>query len=328
MELFYKERKIPLKFRAEEAIIRRLDGTHPKFSVIQENHRKMSAGIRGEKELDYQLSFLPNEKYIILNDLRLQQNGHFFQIDTLLLSPKVSFIIDSKNISGTVLFDFNLEQCLRINNDKEEGIRDPITQVRKHSRLLSQWLIDNKLGSISIEYLVVIAHSTTVIKTHGNSTDKNRRLLHSDQLYERLIEFEKRYTTENLTLKEIKKISKQLLNSHTPLLPKILSVYSIDPIDIKPGVQCPSCFAIPMNRQHGKWFCKNCGCKSKDAHITAITDYSLIFSQAITLSLFRNFLLIPESKVKMASDLLVSLNLPHKGTKKGRVYDLSPLMKI
>ncbi|MEH7442813.1 hypothetical protein V7201_10955 [Bacillus sp. JJ1122] len=76
--MFYKERKIPLKFRAEEAIIRRLDGTHPKISLIQENHRKLSAGIRGGKELDYQLGFLPNEKYIILNDLRLQQNGHFF----------------------------------------------------------------------------------------------------------------------------------------------------------------------------------------------------------------------------------------------------------
>ncbi|WP_423409717.1 nuclease-related domain-containing protein [Heyndrickxia sp. MSNUG] len=326
--MFYKERKIPLKFRAEEAIIRRLDSTHPKFSFIQENHRKMSAGIRGEKELDYQLGFLPNEKYLILNDLRLQQNGHFFQIDTLLLSPKASFIIDSKNISGTVLFDFNLEQCLRIFNDKEEGIRDPITQVRTHKRLLSQWLIDNKLGSIPLEYLVVMTHATTVIKTHGNSTNKNRRLLHSDQLYERLIEFEKRYTNENLTLKEIKKIGKQLLKSHTPLLPKILSAYSIDPFDIKPGVQCPSCLAIPMNRQHGKWFCNNCGCKSKDAHISAITDYSLIFSQTISLSQFRNFLLIPESKVKMASDLLVSLKLPHHGTKKGRVYDLSPLMKI
>ncbi|MEH7442812.1 hypothetical protein V7201_10950 [Bacillus sp. JJ1122] len=184
------------------------------------------------------------------------------------------------------------------------------------------------MGSISIEYLVVIAHSTTVIKTHGNSTDKNRRLLHSDQLYERLIEFEKRYYKENLALKEIKKIGKQLLKSHTSLLPKILSAYSIDPLDIKSGVQCPSCYAIPMNRQHGKWFCNNCGCKSKDAHISAITDYSLLFSQTITLSQFRNFLLIPESKVKMASDLLVPLQLPHQGTKKGRVYDLSPILKI
>jgi hypothetical protein len=120
-------------------------------------------------------------------------------------------------------------------------------------------------------------------------------------------------------------MGKQLLKSHTPLLPKTLSAYSIDPIDIKPGVQCPSCFAIPMNRQHGKWFCKKCGCKCKDAHISAITDYSLIFSQTITLSQFRNFPLIPESKVKMASDLLISLNLHHKGTKKGRVSDLSPL---
>lgn len=71
-----------------------------------------------------------------------------------------------------------MEQCVCTSNDKEEGMRDPIAQVRKHTRLLSQWLIDN-LGTIPIEYLVVIAQSSTVIKTIGISKDKKRRLLHS-----------------------------------------------------------------------------------------------------------------------------------------------------
>jgi hypothetical protein len=91
MNLFYKDRDIPYKLKAEEALMRRLNVNHPKLAIIEEEYRKKRAGIRGEKELDYHLSCLTNN-YLIINDLRLQQGAHFFQIDSLLIFPKVSFL--------------------------------------------------------------------------------------------------------------------------------------------------------------------------------------------------------------------------------------------
>jgi hypothetical protein len=147
MNLLYKDRDIPYKLKAEEVLIRRLQDNHPKLPIIEEEYRKKLAGIRGEKELDYQLTYLSDHSYLILNDLRLEQGGHFFQIDSLLISPKVSFIIDSKNIAGTIIFDYEFSQCIRIFNEKEEGIRVPSHKYKDilvcyHSGLMS---INNQL---------------------------------------------------------------------------------------------------------------------------------------------------------------------------------------
>jgi hypothetical protein len=60
MNFFYKDRDIPYKLKAEEALMRWLNVNHPKLAIIEEEYRKKLAGIRGEKELDYHLSCLTN----------------------------------------------------------------------------------------------------------------------------------------------------------------------------------------------------------------------------------------------------------------------------
>lgn len=327
MILFYKDRDIPFKLKAEEALIRRLHENHPKLPIIEEEYRKRLAGIRGEKELDYQLSHLTDHNYLILNDLRLKQNGHFFQIDSFLISPRVSFIIDSKNIAGTVVFDHEFSQCVRIFNEKEEGIRDPFSQVQRHNSLLSQWLNEHKLPTLKMEYLVAISRSSTIIKSKGSNPYNNFRVVHADHILSRISELEKRYPKEIITTKEIKRIAKQLVKFHVPFKPNIFETYSIDPNDVKKGVQCPQCMTIPLQKVYGSWYCPACHTSSKVAHIPALSDFYFLYGHNITLSQFSDFLLFPKSKRKSASSFLLSLNLPYTGSKKGRVYDLTPLIE-
>lgn len=326
--LFFKKREVPHRVRAEEALISRLPINHSKLPLIEEDYRRRIAGIRGEKELDYQLSFLPREKYIIINDLRLKQDQHYFQIDSLLISPRLSFIIDSKNISGTVIFDHSFNQLIRVFQNKEERMRDPITQVRRHVQQLTQWLNDQKLPPLQLEHLVVFSNSSTIIKAQSANSPNNKRIIHAEQVAERINFFEKQYQKEMINGKDVKKIAKQLVKSHSPLFTDILETYSIRSSEIITGVKCPSCSYIPMKRMHGNWQCPSCSFQSKDAHYRSLQDYCLLIGQTITLNQFCDFLLFPYSKRKTASSILISLNLPHKGTKKGRVYDLSPLMKI
>lgn len=326
MNLFYKDRDIPYKLKAEEALMRRLNVNHSKLPVIEEEYRKKLAGIRGEKELDYHLSCLANN-YLIINDLRLQQGAHFFQIDSLLISPKVSFIIDSKNIAGTIIFDHEFNQCIRIFNEKEEGIRDPFTQVQRHIRLLSQWLDEHKLPALNLEYLVAISRPSTIIKSKGTNSYSNFRVVHAAHLISRISDLEKSYPKDLTSIKEIKKIAKQLVKNHVPHKPNILDTYSIHPNDVKNGVQCPQCHAIPMDKVYGSWYCPLCQTSSKTAHIPALSDYYFLYGSTITLSQFSDFLLLPKSKSKSASSFLISLNLPCSGSKKGRVYDLTSLIE-
>ncbi|MBT2639213.1 MULTISPECIES: nuclease-related domain-containing protein [unclassified Bacillus (in: firmicutes)] len=325
--MFYKDRDIPYKLKAEEALIRRLDVNHPKLPLIEEEYRKKLAGLRGEKELEYHLSFLKDNNYLIINDLRLQHGVHFFQIDSLLLSPSVSFIIDSKNIAGTIVFDHEFNQCIRIFNEKEEGIRDPFTQVQRHVRLLSQWLDDHNLPSLNLEYLIAISRPSTIIKSKGNNSYNNFRVVQAGHLIARIIDLEKRYLKEITTIKETKRIAKQLVKYHVPFKPNIFDTYSIHPDDVRKGVQCPECKAISMHKIHGSWYCPVCQTSSKTAHILALSDYYFLYGNTITLSQFSDFLLIPISKRKSASSFLISLSLPCAGSKKGRVYDLTPLIE-
>ncbi|RSD29401.1 nuclease-related domain-containing protein [Mesobacillus subterraneus] len=251
----------------------------------------------------------------------------FFQIDTLLISPHLSFIIDSKNIAGTIIFDHEFSQCIRIFNEKEVGIPNPFTQAQRHFRQLSQWLAEHKLPPLQFEYLVVIANSSTIIKSKGSHHHHNFRVVHADLLLSRLIDLEKRYPKGAFDMKEIKRIAKQLVKFHVPFKPNIFDIYSIHPDEIKKGVQCPQCMAIPMRKIHGTWYCPNCHKTSKTAHIHALSDYYFLYGQHITLRQFSDFLLFPSTKTKAASTHLISLNLPFTGTKKGRVYDLTPLIE-
>lgn len=315
--MFYKDRDIPFKLKAGEAIMRRLPSQHPKLPLIEEDHRKNLAGVRGEKALDYQLTFLPINKYIIINDLRLQQGDHFFQIDSLLISPQLSFIIDAKNIAGTVIFDHNFNQCIRIFNEKEEGIRDPFTQVQRNARQLSQWLADHKLPDLKLEYLIALSNSSTIIKSQGTNPHKNMRVVHAAHLIERIRELEKRNPNEIIDEKDAKRIAKQLGKLHVPARPNLLDVHTIHPEEIKPGVQCPNCLSLPMDKVHGTWHCPTCKITSKDVHISALSDYYYLYGSIITLSQFSDFLSLPKSKRKSASNILIALNLPNTGKKKG-----------
>ncbi|MFB4163278.1 nuclease-related domain-containing protein [Alteribacillus sp. JSM 102045] len=57
---------------------------------------KSAAGYRGEKSLDYYLSFLPENECLIFNDLRLPHKNYFFQIDILVLSTRFHLIVVHK----------------------------------------------------------------------------------------------------------------------------------------------------------------------------------------------------------------------------------------
>lgn len=135
--MIVKERKMPVHLLQLEALLRRLPAHHPKRNVVAENLAKFMAGYKGEQAIEYPLSFLSETKYSILHDIRLFDQKHYFQIDTIIVSSHFLLFLEIKNIVGTLIFDAKFNQLIRISDGTlEEGFPDPLLQVKRQEMQL------------------------------------------------------------------------------------------------------------------------------------------------------------------------------------------------
>jgi hypothetical protein len=132
--IFEKELTIPQSLLQIQALLRRIPKDHLKRPLIEEKARIIKSGYNGEKNLNYFLGLLPEKSYYIFHNLRLPVNSTYFQIDFLLISPKLIIILDGKNHSGTLTFERN--QLIHENNEVEKIYENPLSQVYRHRTLL------------------------------------------------------------------------------------------------------------------------------------------------------------------------------------------------
>ncbi|MGC4377355.1 nuclease-related domain-containing protein [Fictibacillus sp. Mic-4] len=316
-----KQRKIPIKIKKLEALLRRLPKHHPKRSEIEVDLAKSLAGYKGEQSLDYYLSFLPADEYFILHDLRLSGGNYYFQLDTFIISSSFLLILEVKNLSGTLQFDQIFHQLLRTNGEKEEVFPDPVQQVEHQRFQLKKWLENNRFSSIPIEPLVVISNPQAIIKTTSRDSRLLPPVIRNSSLFKTIHQMKEIHQEEKLSKKDIRKLCRLLLKHDIPNNPDMLERYQISEFELIAGVQCPACDAIPMERKRGKWICSHCFTSSKDAHIRALNDYVLLFQSSITNEQMRSFLKL--SSPNVANKLLRQMNIPYSGTTKGRAYSLS-----
>lgn len=278
------------------------------------------AGYRGEQSLDYYLGFLSKKRYLIFHDLRLSNSLHFFQIDTLILSPFFILLIEVKNVTGTLYFDNIFHQLIRTVNGKEEGFPNPLLQVKRQRSQLSEWIKNNKFPAVPIETLVVISSPSTIIKASTENKYRFQNVIHRENLISKIESLEEKYKEEKLSEKELRKLSTFLLKQHTPNVPDVLQRFHIPETDLLKGVHCPSCFSIPMRRKGSSWVCLTCNYSSKEAHLAALQDYALLLLSTITNQQLRDFLQLPSRSI--ATNILISIDLKHSGATRGRTYQL------
>lgn len=319
--MIIKPRKYPVSILSLEALQRRLKQNHPQHPQIKEELAKKTAGFKGEQSIDYFLSFLTEGMYHILHDVRLKIGDHFFQIDILILSRRFLLILEVKNITGTLFFDRNFNQLIRTQGDKRVAFPDPIMQVNRQYHQLKKWLIQNKYKNIPIIPLVIISSPRTILETSHQNDEIYHKIIHSAKLPQIVSKLERTYEKNILTERQLSKLDQLISECHTEPSINILSQYKISENEVLKGVICPNCTSLPMNIKRGKWICPSCTHISKDAHIEALKDYSLLIDQQITNSQLRDFLQVPS--IYVGTKLLTSLNLTHTGKNKGRVYHLN-----
>jgi hypothetical protein len=320
--LIIKSLKVPEINLQLEALLRRTPEQHPAREKMTSDYKMRSAGFKGEERIFYYLSFLDPKKYWIFHNLRLSSGTHFFQIDALLITANFALILEVKNWTGTLVFEPHFHQLLRIYNEREEGFPDPISQAQHQKIQFKSWLDINGFPELPVEFLVVISHPSTIIKTGTDPLRISNKVLHSHHLLSKINELENKYTIEKIHPKEMRRLSRILMKKHTPSLSEILKHYNILPEEIFSGVHCPVCTGLPMIFHWGKWHCPSCKISSDTAHERAVQDYFFLIKPAITNSEFRSFTHI--SSPYSASRMLSSMNLSFKRNKRHRIYEKIP----
>jgi len=317
--LIVKPREFPVHARKLQALLRRISQDHPQYTFIKDALGRSLAGYKGELQVDYQLSHIPDEDYHIFLDLRLLGRQSFFQIDSLLLSKKLIISLEIKNMSGTLLFDQNFHQLIRVKDGGEEAFADPLSQIYRHKKELEYWLGKNRLPSLPITSLVVISSPYSIIKSTGST----KSIIPKEYLLQKISQIEYSNQKEILSEKELRKISRHFIKQHTPNLDPILKRFDMQPTELYKGVHCSNCNYLPMQKTYGSWFCPSCQTYSKTAHLQSLEDYFFLFGQSLTNAEAKAFFRI--EKAYTVTRILQNLNLPYD--KKHRTYQLTYPLK-
>ena len=110
------------------------------------NHRFTKAGLDAEKQMAFYLrrAFEHEMNIFILNDIRIELNGEYAQIDHLVIHKYGFIIIESKSISDRIVVN-SQEEWKRCHKDKEKGIPSPIQQAKRQASLLKSFLNEKGL---------------------------------------------------------------------------------------------------------------------------------------------------------------------------------------
>ncbi|MBN8201631.1 MULTISPECIES: nuclease-related domain-containing protein [Bacillaceae] len=316
--MIVKKRNVPIRILKNHALLRRLPNNNKAYVEITNDLARRIAGYRGEQAVDFHLSKLSEKDFYIFHGLRLTNGKYFFQIDTLILTSRYALILEIKNYAGTLFFDPVCNQLIQTNSSGEEkGYANPVEQANQQLRELKKWL-NHKDSKLPIEFLVVISKPTTIIKTNPNSVHLLQKVKHVQYLTSEIEKLSQTYN-EHIDLKELKRISRQLMKENHPETFDALNFYKIPFSDIKAGVICPSCHTTFMKRLFAAWHCQKCNSISREAHSHALVDLFLLNNnQPVSNQEIRHFLGITSRTVTLK--LIQSLNLPHTGTNKGRRY--------
>jgi Nuclease-related domain len=323
--LIKKHRSKPIIINKLRSLLKRspvLEGTKEE---IQKALNKYVSGYRGEQSLDYFYRYLPATNLSFLHGIRILHQYYYFQMDTLIITPRFLLIIESKNIAGHLQFESSYDPMLRTLNDTREAFDNPVEQVKRQSYHLMEFIKEFKFPNIPIESLVVMTNPKAITEFNPSYKEARFKVIKSSGLPTKFEELDNKHKAECLSPKEIKRFIKYLLKKHSPEDPDVCSKYQVNPNHLLKGVFCPKCETNILHRRKRTWFCPLCKKNYNKAHEAALVDYALLISKSITNKACKDFLKLPSAS--QAYYILQSLELPHIGTKKSRIYDLDPLLK-
>ncbi|MEY8427237.1 topoisomerase DNA-binding C4 zinc finger domain-containing protein [Lachnospiraceae bacterium 46-15] len=153
------------------------------------------AGKMGEDAILYELKNSGIDM-IVLHDIYIACGEQNAQIDYYVVTPKMNFILECKNLFGNIEINSKGEFVRTIHygkwNKKIEGIYSPVTQNERHMDVLrnkeqegrgaaARFLINRSFEDVN-KSLVVLANAKTVVNDRYAKKEVKQKIVRADQL--------------------------------------------------------------------------------------------------------------------------------------------------
>lgn len=187
----------------------------------------LEKGNDGENEIMFQLKYCDLD-LIILRDITLVSNDLKAQIDYYIITPKMDFLIECKNLVGDISINAKGDFVRAYTDSKgkkvKEGIESPVTQNDRHMQVVKDILLNNNgfFGRLSVKMyfeqfhipLVVLANSKSILNDRYAPKDIKKRVIKADQLITTIESIYKGSKESPLSHKEMLKRANGILKIH------------------------------------------------------------------------------------------------------------------
>ncbi|WP_188207577.1 nuclease-related domain-containing protein [Alkalibacillus aidingensis] len=303
------------------SIDRHLRDDDPTFPKLLEEIKSFDSGYAGEQSLHYYLGTVLEPHFQALQGIRLLlDHKHAFQMDHILIFSKFILIVEVKNLTGIVTIDHELGLMYQEKSDgSTKTYQDPIAQVHKQAYHFRSWLHERGYTGMPVENLVTFVNRNVVLKRESG-VELDPRITTGYKIGDLINQLINQYK-DCYHLKNTHQLLREIKRSHTPLEVNHMDKLNLTPRNLVPGVNCPDCHKVMLNYRSGKWHCSKCGLVSRDAHISALKDYFLIFGPEITNKKLKYWLRLDSADV--AYQIIKKLNLRSSGKNRYRKYRLN-----
>lgn len=163
--------------------------------VINQDITCLEYGIAGEKNIAFELKNSHMPMYI-LHDIYLESDDLNAQIDYLVFTRKLCFVIECKNLYGNITIDANgnFVRTMYFGTRKvQEGLYSPITQNVRHLELMKKIKLEStdsivKKAMIKSAFpliyqsVVVLANPKTILNDRYAKKEVRNQVIRADQL--------------------------------------------------------------------------------------------------------------------------------------------------
>lgn len=194
---------------------------------IEQEMKILEAGIYGENTIRFELQNSHIPMYV-LHDIYLEHNGLTAQIDYMIITRKIIFVIECKNLYGNIEINNNGDFIRRFSYggyNIKEGIYSPITQNKRHLDLIKEIRSNEITGFLAkknfeknfdtvYRSVVVLSNPKTVLNARYAKKDIRNQVIRADQLIEYINQTNNQFDVMGRNDKELKEAAELWLSKH------------------------------------------------------------------------------------------------------------------
>ncbi len=164
-------------------------------TLLEQDIRYLEYGIAGERNVAFELKN-SNMPMYVLHDLYLEQGEMSAQIDYMVFTPKLCFVIECKNLFGDIEITSDGDFIRTLDGwgkGRRKGIYSPITQNERHLQVIKNLLLSESKGFFakrniengfagSYRSVVVLANPQTILNSRYAKKEVKQKVIRADQL--------------------------------------------------------------------------------------------------------------------------------------------------